>query len=78
MSMPLESHHKISIRTKNKKSSIEKLNTGRIRERIRTILKREKEESGKKIIQETRGKLKEFLKQMKPQVSPDREASQEK
>lgn len=73
MCMPLESHQRISIRTKNKKSSVERPNTDRIRERVRAILKREKDESGKKIIQETRDKLKEFLKQMKPKDAPDKE-----
>lgn len=71
--MPLESQHRISIRTKNKKSSVEKPETDRIRERVRAILKREKDESGKKVIQETRDKLKEFLKQMKPKDAPDKE-----
>ncbi|TXI26023.1 MAG: hypothetical protein E6Q61_01190 [Nitrosomonas sp.] len=71
--MPLESHHKLSVRTKKQKSSAERPDTDRIRERVRAILKREKDESGKKVIQETRGKLKEFLKQMKPKDAPDKE-----
>lgn len=73
MCMPLESHHKLSVRAKKQKSSVEKPNNERIRERVRAILKREKDESGKKIIQETRGKLKEFLKQMKPKDAPNKE-----
>lgn len=77
--MPLESHHKISSNNKKLRSSWEKLShENRIKERIQAILKREKDDSGKKIIQETRGKLREFLKQMKPQVSPHKETSQEK
>lgn len=35
-------------------------------------MKREKDESGKKIIQETRGNLKELLRQMKPKNTPDK------
>lgn len=73
MCMPLESHHKLSVRKKQQKSSVEKPNNERFRERVRAILKREKDESGKKIIQETRDKLKEFLKQMKPKDAPDKE-----
>ncbi len=41
------------------------------------MLKREKDESGKKIIQETRGNLKEFLRQMKPKHAPKKEVYKE-
>ncbi len=75
--MPLESHHKLSVRTKKQKSSAEKPDNEGIRERVRAMLKREKDESGKKIIQETRGNLKEFLRQMKPKNAPKKEVYKE-
>lgn len=75
--MPLESHHKLSVRTKKQKSSAEKPDNEGIRERVRAMLKREKDESGKKIIQETRGNLKEFLRQMKPKNAHKKEVYKE-
>lgn len=76
--MPLESHHKLSVRKKQQKSSTEKPNTETIRERVRAILNREKNEGRTKIVQETRGKLKELSWQIKVKNAPNKWTPKEK
>lgn len=73
MFMPLESHHRISIRTKKQKSSVEKGQTETIRERVRAIMDKEKRREFSKVREETQGKLKELLRQMKPKNTPSKE-----
>ena len=63
--MPLESHHKISARPGKQKSSQEKSPRDKtIKERVRAIMKLEKNEGHDKIVGETREK------QEKPTVKP--------
>lgn len=79
--MPLESHHKLSVRKKQQKSSVEKPNTETIRERVRAILNREKNEGRNKIMQESRdnrSKLKELLARNTPDTGARREKKQDK
>jgi beta-xylosidase len=75
MSMPLESHQRISIRTKRQKSSAEKEKAEAQLKRIRDMIDKENRKDRHKTAQETRGNLKEFLRQMKPKDAPNKEES---
>jgi len=77
--MPLESHHKLSVRTKRQKSQVEKSTERKtIQDRVRTIMKHEKTESHNKIIGETRIKLKELFSDIKAKNTPSRKTRSEK
>lgn len=73
--MPLESHQRISIRTKRQKSSAEKEKAEAQLKRIRDMIDKENRKDRHKTAQETRGNLKEFLRQMKPKDAPNKEES---
>lgn len=71
--MDLENHQRISVRTKRQKASAEKVKAENLIKRVRDMIDKGNLKGRHKIAQETRGKLKEFLKQMKPKDAPDKE-----
>lgn len=77
--MPLESYQKISARPGKQKSSREKSPADKtLKERVRAIMKREKNEGHNKIVGETRMKLKELFSDIKTKNTPQKKAPREK
>lgn len=77
--MPLESYQKISATPRKQKSSREKSPADKtLKERVRAIMKREKNEGHNKIVGETRMKLKELFSDIKSKNTPQKKAPREK
>lgn len=77
--MPLESYQKISARPGKQKSSREKSPADKtLKERVRALMKREKNEGHNKIVGETRMKLKELFSDIKTKNTPQKKAPREK
>lgn len=71
--MPLENFQKISTRTEKQKSSKEKPNAVEaIRQRVRGIMNREKNENHNKIIQDTRRRLEKLVSQITARKAPQK------